>query len=150
MQETWVRSLGWEDSLEKEMANCSSILPVKSRGQRSLASCSPGVYMCVLVAQPCLTLCDPMDCSRPGSSVHGTFQQEYWNWLLFSYLGALPDPGIEPTYPALRIDFLPSELREKPMGLDTTWWLNNNRNYNVRIYMQIVRKWTSDIFVMER
>ena len=24
-----------------------------------------------LVAQPCLTLCDPMDCSPPGSSVHG-------------------------------------------------------------------------------
>ena len=26
MQETWVRSLGWEDPLEKEMATCSSIL----------------------------------------------------------------------------------------------------------------------------
>ena len=25
-------------------------------------------------AQPCLTLCDPMDCSPPGSSVHGIFQ----------------------------------------------------------------------------
>ena len=25
----------------------------------------------VLVAQSCLTLCDPMDCSPPGSSVHG-------------------------------------------------------------------------------
>ena len=28
----------------------------------------------VLVAQLCLTLCDPMDCSSPGSSVHGIFQ----------------------------------------------------------------------------
>ena len=26
---------------------------------------------CVLVSQSCLTLCDPMDCSLPGSSVHG-------------------------------------------------------------------------------
>ena len=26
------------------------------------------------VAQSCLTLCDPMDCSLPGSSVHGIFQ----------------------------------------------------------------------------
>ena len=26
--------------------------------------------MCVLVAQSCLTLCDPMDCSPPGSSVY--------------------------------------------------------------------------------
>ena len=28
----------------------------------------------MLVAQPCLTLCDPMDCSPPGSSVHEIFQ----------------------------------------------------------------------------
>ena len=28
----------------------------------------------VLVAQSCLTLCDPMDCSPPGSSVHEIFQ----------------------------------------------------------------------------
>ena len=27
----------------------------------------------VLVAQSCLTLCDPMDCSPPGTSVHGIF-----------------------------------------------------------------------------
>ena len=31
------------------------------------------------VAQLCLTLSDPMDCSLPGSSVHGVFQQEYWS-----------------------------------------------------------------------
>ena len=28
------------------------------------------VVVCVLVTQLCLTLCDPMDCSPPGSSVH--------------------------------------------------------------------------------
>ena len=28
----------------------------------------------VLVAQVCLTLCNPMDCSPPGTSVHGIFQ----------------------------------------------------------------------------
>ena len=31
----------------------------------------------------CLTLCDPMDCSLPGSSVHGILQQEYWSGLPF-------------------------------------------------------------------
>ena len=30
--------------------------------------------VCVLVAQSCPTLCDPLDCSPPGSSVHGIFQ----------------------------------------------------------------------------
>ena len=32
------------------------------------------------VAQSCLTLCDPMDCSTPGSSVHGTFQARVLEW----------------------------------------------------------------------
>ena len=41
MQETQVRFLGWEDSLEKEMATHSVFLPGKSHGQRSLAGCSP-------------------------------------------------------------------------------------------------------------
>ena len=44
MQETWIWSLGWEDPLEKEMATCSSILPGKSHGQRSLAGYSPWVH----------------------------------------------------------------------------------------------------------
>ena len=33
------------------------------------------------VAQPCLTLSHPMDCSPPGSSIHGIFRQEYWSRL---------------------------------------------------------------------
>ena len=41
MRETWVRSLGWEDSLEKEMATHSVLLPGKSHGWRSLVGCSP-------------------------------------------------------------------------------------------------------------
>ena len=40
-QETRVRSLGWEDPLEKEMATHSSILAGESPGQRSLAGYSP-------------------------------------------------------------------------------------------------------------
>ena len=32
------------------------------------------------VAQSCLTLRDPMDCSPPGSSVHGTFQARVLEW----------------------------------------------------------------------
>ena len=32
------------------------------------------------VAQPCLTLRDPMDCSLPGSSVHGIFQARVLEW----------------------------------------------------------------------
>ena len=48
----------------------------------------------VLVAQSCLSL-HPMDCSLPGSSIHGISQQEYWSGLPFPSPGDLPDSGIE-------------------------------------------------------
>ena len=41
IQETWVRSLGGEDPLEKGMATHSSILPGEFHGQRSLEGYSP-------------------------------------------------------------------------------------------------------------
>ena len=41
MQETWVRSLGQEDPLEKEMATHSSSLPGESHGWKSLVGYSP-------------------------------------------------------------------------------------------------------------
>ena len=37
------------------------------------------------VAQLCLTLCDPMDCSLPGSSVHGIFQAIVLEWIAISF-----------------------------------------------------------------
>ena len=42
------------------------------------------------VTQSCLTLSDPMDCSLPGSSVHGIFQARVLEWVAtaFSDLGA--------------------------------------------------------------
>ena len=47
-------------------------------------------WLC-LVAQLCLTLCNPTDCSLPGSSVHGFSRQEHWSGL------PCPPPGIFPT-----------------------------------------------------
>ena len=40
------------------------------------------ICVCVrLVAQSCPTLCDPMDCSLPGSSVHGILQARILEWV---------------------------------------------------------------------
>ena len=47
-------------------------------------------------AQLCLTLFDPIDCSSPGSSVHGFSRQEYWSGLPFPSPGDLPHLGIKP------------------------------------------------------
>ena len=37
------------------------------------------------VAQSCLTLCDPIDCSLPGSSIHGIFQARVLEWVAISF-----------------------------------------------------------------
>ena len=39
---------------------------------------------CYSVTQSCLTLCDPMDCSPPGSSVHGISQARILGWVALS------------------------------------------------------------------
>ena len=40
--------------------------------------------MC-LVAQSCLTLCDPLDCSLSGSSIHRVFQPRILKWVVISF-----------------------------------------------------------------
>ena len=45
------------------------------------------------VAQLCLTLCDPMDCSLPGSSIHGIFQARELEWVAISFSRRSSQPG---------------------------------------------------------
>ena len=65
------------------------------------------------VTQSCPTLCNPMDCSLPGSSVHGIFQARVLEWVAIPSPG-IPNPGIKPRSPALQADALPSEPPGKP------------------------------------
>ena len=63
----------------------------------------------VLVAQPCPTLCNPMDFSPSGSSVHGILQARILEWVAKPSSRDLPNPETEPASPALQVDSLPSE-----------------------------------------
>ena len=63
-EETWVWSLGWEDTLEKESE----------------------------IAQSCPTLCDPMDCNLSRSSVRGIFQVRILEWVATSFSRGLSQP----------------------------------------------------------
>ena len=65
----------------------------------------------VLVNQLCPTLCDPMDCSPPGSLVHGILRQEYWSALTFL------SPVMNPGSPSLQADSLLSEPQGSPLLL---------------------------------
>ena len=47
-------------------------------------TCLGAARLCVHCAQSCPTLCDPMDCSSPGSSVHGIFQVKTLEWVAIS------------------------------------------------------------------
>ena len=55
-------------------------------------------YLCVSkLLQSCQTLCDPMDCCLPGSSVYGILQARMLEWLPSPPPGdGLPDPGTVP------------------------------------------------------
>ena len=79
------------------------------------------------VAQSCLTLRDPMDCSLPGSSVHGIFKARVLEWgAIAFYLGhtytkkGLPDSSIgkESACNAGNLDLIPGSGRSAREGID--------------------------------
>ena len=55
-----------------------------------------------------------MDCSPPGSFVHGISQAEYWGGLPFPSPEDFPNPGVEPRSPALWAVSLSAEPPGKP------------------------------------
>ena len=61
----------------------------------------------MLVTQSCPNICNPVDYSPPGSSVHGVSQERILEWIAGPSPGDLPDPTIEPDSPALQVDSLP-------------------------------------------
>ena len=70
----------------------------------------------VSVAQPCLTLCDPMDYSPWTSPGQNTGVGS-----LSLLQGDLPDPGIEPRSPTLQADSLQAQPPGKPLDVLKTW-----------------------------
>ena len=89
---------------------------------RSTAKIFSYIYICVYIyiyivkiTQLCLTLCDPMDYSWSGSSVHGIFQVRILEWVGVLFSRDLPNPGLEPRSPTLQADFLLPESPGKPI-----------------------------------
>ena len=62
------------------------------------------------VSQLCLTLCDSMDSSPPGSSIHGIFQARILEWVAIAFSSRFPDAGIKPESPTLQADTLLSRV----------------------------------------
>ena len=119
VQETQVRSLGWEDPLEKGMAIHSSILAWRipwteesgrlqsirlQRVRHELSDSHFHLPLC-LVTQSFPTLCNPTRLLCPW----GFSRQEYWSGLPHPPPGDIPNPGIEPGPPASQVNSLLSE-----------------------------------------
>ena len=72
------------------------------------------LFLCVLAAQSCLILFDPMGCILPDSSVHGILQARMLEWIAIPFSGDLSNPGIKPRSPTLQAESFLSEPSGKP------------------------------------
>ena len=76
--------------------NFSSVLVRELIIPRVALELFPALVCCVLVAQLCLTLRDPMDWSLQGSSVHEILQERILEWVAIPFSRKRPDPGVKP------------------------------------------------------
>ena len=72
------------------------------------------LFCCCLVSKSCLTLCDLMDCSLPGSSVHGIFQARILDWVAISFFNGSSQPRNQTLSYELAGRFFTTEAPEKP------------------------------------
>ena len=105
--------------------------------------------MCVhaKLLQSCPTLCNPMDCSLPGSSVHGILQARILEWVgchallqgifLTHGLWDLPDPGIEPASSALQADSLQLSQIPKVTLQNISFWYFHPEKPNIANHTEI-------------
>ena len=104
------------------------------------------VCMHAKLLQSCLTLCDPLDGSLPGSSVHGILWARILKWVVMTISEDLSNPGIKLGSPALQADSLPSEPLGKPafkynllqMKMSTDPWAVRHKLWSVE---QAVEGW---------
>ena len=92
-----------------------------------------------LIPKSCL--CNPMDCSPPGSSVHGISQARILEWVAIPSPGDLPDLRIEPASPALQADFCIAGRRpSKPEKIKK----KKKRKRNCRLELLVGEGWESE------
>ena len=67
------------------------------------------------VSQSCPTPSDPMDCSLPGSSVHGIFQARVLEWVAIAFSAVILEP---PKIKSATVSTVSSSVYNEVMGLD--------------------------------
>ena len=88
-----------------------------------------------LVAQSYQTLCNPVDCSPPGSSVMGILQARILEWVTMPSSRGCSQPVIKPRFSVLQADSLPSE---PPGGIYITQlYITSSYGYIQHIYVYV-------------
>ena len=110
-------SLNWKPNYFVLHFVCFSVLPPHDPSSscfltlsvRKICPTWPSVSLCTLlplsvclVAQSCPALCDPMDCSLPGTSVHGNSPEKNTGVSCHSYSGIFPTQCSNPVLPQYR------------------------------------------------
>ena len=133
-QETWIRFLGWEHPPGRENDNLLQYSCLKNRMDRGAWRATVhGVrvgndWRSLSNAKSYLILCHPRGCSPWGSSVSEISQARILEWVVISFSGHLPDPGIKPASPALADGFFTAELPGKPSLAGYSPW---GRRFNM-------------------
>ena len=85
------------------------------------------------VTQSCPTLCDPIDCSLSGSSIHGIFQARMLEWIAISFSRGSSQPKNRTGSPTLQADALPSEPPEKLENSTEQYRVSSKKNLRIEL-----------------
>ena len=100
--------------------------PALIQGGEELALLS--THCCCFVAKSCATLCDPKDCSLPGSCLHGISQVRILEWVAISFSrGIFPTQGSNPSLLHWQALSLPLHHNRQP--LIYFLWISDGRFY---------------------
>ena len=98
-------------------------------------------FVCVLVSQSCPTLCDPMDCSLPGSSVRGILQARILEWVAVPFCrgSSLPRDQTQVSCIAGRFFTILSYPGSSKFGLRWNSWLalRSHVGWNIYLYVEL-------------
>ena len=97
------------------------------------------------VVQSYVTLCDPMDCSLPGSSIHGIFQTRVLEWVAISFSRGSSRPGDQTQVSLIAgVQFTLWATREAP-----SWWPWGSWKMN-NCHVFCVMRWvTKNLTILE-
>ena len=91
-------------------------------------------YVCAKSLQPCPALCDPMDCSPPGSSDNGILQARILEWVAMPFSRGSPlTPAIEP------MSLLSPALADRFFTTNITWEVPFSLTYTIKKYLPMNR-----------